>query len=835
MKFLKLFLGFYFIFFLPLFGGEKVRDNKINLTQDEIAWLATNPVLKFAVDPKWSPIENINKENIYEGMNADLLAKISEISGIKFQLVPTKEWPESVELSKNGKVDMLPCISKTPEREGYLNFSQTTIALNDGIFMRSDATFIDDVEDLKGFKVGVPDGTALHTLIKEKYPLLIVIPIKGTQLGIEMLADGKIDAYAGNLEVGGFVLQQLGFFNLKVVFKFPEKRYMHIGLQKTFPAEALSIINKTLKSISVEEIETIRQRWVGLRIAEDTNYELMYKIGAGFVIFMILAMYSNSKLKQMISVKTAEINRKKEELELLVGTFDKNVIYSKTDLKGNITHVSEAFCTISGYTKEELIGKPHNIVRHPDTDKEFFHFLWENLRKGACVKADIKNLAKNGTTYWVDGKFEPEYDLSGKHIGYSAIRSDITGKKEVEELKQNLEKLVDERTEELEKEKENVEQILANILLPVLITSKERRIVVYANRFAQELYEMEEDKMVNAFLDNIYTLKNGPARIIEQLQAKGKVDALEEHIYTHTGKNFIGLLSVVPIEYNNEACYIGMTVDITKQKDMENEVRAIHKHTRESIEYASLIQHAIIPSNELFRKYFSDYLVIWHPKDIVGGDIYLFEELRHEDECLLMVIDCTGHGVPGAFVSMLVKAIERQIIANILHNEDEVISPSKILTIFNRNMKHLLKQEHDDSISNAGFDGGVIYYNKKENILKFAGAEIPLFYVEDGEFKTIKGDRHSVGYKKSDKNFEFKEHHIKTKKGMSFYLATDGYLDQNGGEKGFPFGKKRFGEIVATSHSESCADQQEIFLDALHEYQKNEDRNDDVTVVGIKI
>ena len=274
------------------------------------------------------------------------------------------------------------------------------------------------------------------------------------------------------------------------------------------------------------------------------------------------------------------------------------------------------------------------------------------------------------------------------------------------------------------------------------------------------------------------------------------------------------------------------TIDLESAK---KEIEQAHKHTRDSIEYASLIQHALIPDNNLFKNYFQDYFTLWQPKDIVGGDIYLFEELRDEQECLLMVIDCTGHGVPGAFVTMLVKAIERQIAAKINHDPDEVVSPAKILGIFNRSMKHLLKQDCKDSISNAGFDGGIIYYNKKEGIVKFSGAETPLFYVEEGEVKTIKGSRHSVGYKKSDSLFTFEEHTIKGKEGMEFYITTDGYLDQNGGDKEFPFGKRRFLKLIKENHKRSFGKQKGIFIEELENYQDKNDRNDDITLIGLKL
>jgi PAS domain S-box-containing protein len=109
---------------------------------------------------------------------------------------------------------------------------------------------------------------------------------------------------------------------------------------------------------------------------------------------------------------------------------NENIIMSTTDIDGIITSVSDAFCEISGYTKEELIGRSHSIIRHPDTSKELFDDLWETIKSGKIWYGEIKNLSKEGRSYWVEATISPEYDKSGKIIGYSAIRHDITYKKE---------------------------------------------------------------------------------------------------------------------------------------------------------------------------------------------------------------------------------------------------------------------------------------------------------------------------------------------------------------------------------------------------------------------
>jgi len=264
------------------------------------------------------------------------------------------------------------------------------------------------------------------------------------------------------------------------------------------------------------------------------------------------------------------------------------------------------------------------------------------------------------------------------------------------------------------------------------------------------------------------------------------------------------------------------------------EIEAIHKNTQSSIEYAALIQDAIIPNNEHFHKFFQEYFTIWSPRDVVGGDIYLFEELRDGDECIIMYIDCTGHGVPGAFLTMLVKALERQIISEI-NLTKEAVSPSKILSFFNKNMKQLLKQESQESLSNVGFDGGIFYYNKKEKIVRFAGAETPLYYIQNNALQIIKGDRYSVGYKKCDLDYHYTEHTLDVTQGMCFYLTTDGFIDQNGGEKSFSFGKKRFLKLIEQYHNKPMAQQKEIFTQELANYQGEEERNDDITLIGLKI
>jgi len=274
-------------------------------------------------------------------------------------------------------------------------------------------------------------------------------------------------------------------------------------------------------------------------------------------------------------------------------------------------------------------------------------------------------------------------------------------------------------------------------------------------------------------------------------------------------------------------------------KNSKKQIQEIHEHVRDSIEYASLIQNALISGHDIMKPYFKDHFVTWSPKDTVGGDIWLFNELRHEDECLLFVIDCTGHGVPGAFVTMIIKAIEREIITDLKKHPEFDISPAIIMSNFNKIMKKLLRQEHCNNSLHVGFDGGIIYYNKQTQIVKFAGANTPLFIKRaDKELEIIKGNRYSVGYQSCDTDYNYQESTIEVEDGMKFYCTTDGYIDQNGGEKDLPFGKKRFINIIDKHHHKPMKEFQKILNDEMSEYEnmiENNIRNDDMTIIGFEI
>jgi len=264
-------------------------------------------------------------------------------------------------------------------------------------------------------------------------------------------------------------------------------------------------------------------------------------------------------------------------------------------------------------------------------------------------------------------------------------------------------------------------------------------------------------------------------------------------------------------------------------EERTKELVQVHKNIQENIKHASLIQNAILPNQQDMYKFFKDCFIIYQPRDIVGGDIYFFNKLD-EDRAYLFVIDCTGHGVSGAFVTMLTKAIQEQL-STMLHQQHH--DTSMILSYFNRSLHQLINQTKHHS--NIGFDACVVYIDKVANTLEYAGANIPLYYVYDNSIELIKPDRYSVGYYKCDINYAYTSHTIDIKDGMKFYITTDGYIDQNGGDKSFPFGKKEFKKLILDNHFLDLNRQKQIYQESIENYRKNNEQTDDITFIGFEI
>ncbi len=249
------------------------------------------------------------------------------------------------------------------------------------------------------------------------------------------------------------------------------------------------------------------------------------------------------------------------------------------------------------------------------------------------------------------------------------------------------------------------------------------------------------------------------------------------------------------------------------------------KHITDSIHYALRIQTALLPSLELFSEKL-DHFVFYKPRDIVSGDFYWVAEIG--SRIMIISADCTGHGVPGAFMSMLGVSFLNEIILN-----KGIIQPDQVINSLREEVIRALKQKESDSEIKDGMDICVCLLDPEKRSLQFAGALCPLWILSKGELTEIKGDKMPVAIHETMKPFT--NHWIDLKQGDTFYIFSDGFVDQFGGPNQKKYLSKNFkltlGEIQAKPMYEQGAELDRIF----EEWRKDVEQIDDVTVIGVRV
>jgi len=266
----------------------------------------------------------------------------------------------------------------------------------------------------------------------------------------------------------------------------------------------------------------------------------------------------------------------------------------------------------------------------------------------------------------------------------------------------------------------------------------------------------------------------------------------------------------------------------TKQLLEEKEtVENQNKEITESINYAKRIQASILPSLHKIREKLPDSFIYYAPKDIVSGDFYWYDYNRNK--AFFAVIDCTGHGVPGAFMSIIGYTQLNEIVS-----DQKITDPGVILKELDKRVRIALNQNSAaDFSSKDGMELGLIAVNFEQQKIEFAGAMRPLYFVKDDDLHIVKGDKYSIGGESRHKK-SFKTHRIGFERGDCFYLFSDGYPDQFGGPRGKKFMTKNVGEMVKSMAHLPMKDQGNIVKNAMLNWMRDDEQVDDILIAGIK-
>ncbi|WP_041264044.1 PAS domain-containing protein [Bernardetia litoralis] len=417
------------------------------------------------------------------------------------------------------------------------------------------------------------------------------------------------------------------------------------------------------------------------------------------------------------------------ELEYQKLAIDESAIVAATDAKGNIIYANDKFCEITKYSREEVLGQNHRILKSKHHSDAFFTNMWKIISSGKVWQGEICNINKDGNIYWVYTTIIPYMDEKNRPYRYQAIRFEITKRKELEteivHYTKGLERLVKDRT--------------------------------------QELHQKTE--------------------LLEESYAK----SIEQNEKLHSKNRYI----------------------------------------QKSINYAKRIQDSILPSEDILPIYLQKHFILFKPKDIVSGDFYWWHHNKESGCTIISAIDCTGHGVPGAFMSMIGSTLLDETVKT-----KNISNPAHILKEMQEQIADILQQNITNN--RDGMDMNIIVLNQKKRKIYFAGAKNPVFLIQNGKEYWVKGDRMSIGGKQLFSR-EFTTHEFDWIEGTQIYLFSDGYQDQFGGHNGQKFMRKNLKELISKNRHLSMVKQKEVLAETLEKWQGNYNQIDDILVMGFEL
>lgn len=329
-------------------------------------------------------------------------------------------------------------------------------------------------------------------------------------------------------------------------------------------------------------------------------------------------------------------------------------------------------------------------------------------------------------------------------------------------------------------------------------------------------------------------------REIELLKKENEIDTLEQKAEIERAKimrntmaaGIGGSLVILLLLFNRYRVKQKANVQLGQQKmqiELAN-MQLAQKNTEitDSIKYAKHIQEAILPPHEEMKKLLPDSFVLYKPKDIVSGDFYWVEQWGNHT--LVAAVDCTGHGVPGAFMSIVGYNLLSQAVNNL-----GLTRPSLILNALNKGVTSMLHQKHETSANKDGMDIALCSIDRKNNVLEFAGAYNSMYLVREGKLTEIKGDKFPVGMFVDEGSKLFNNHEIILQPGDTIYIFSDGYADQFGGEKGKKFKYKQFQELLLSIQSRSMDKQKQVLDETIERWRGNLEQVDDILVIGFRV
>ncbi|MBN2538489.1 MAG: transporter substrate-binding domain-containing protein [Deltaproteobacteria bacterium] len=275
---------------------------RIQLSPEEKAWITAHPVLRMGYDTSWPPVEYMDSEGRFVGMSADFTKLVGNIVGVAIQPTAPKSWQTTLEEIKSGSIDVLFAVTRTPQREEFLSFSKPYLNFPMVIVTDQAASYIGDMNELKGKKIAVVNGHASHDILKVRHPELDLMLTADAKAGLHAVKRRDAYAYIGSLAAISYVISHESISSLMVCGETPYNYELSIGVSKKQPILA-SIMQKAVTAITEEERNAIYQKWISVTYKRSVDYGLLLKVLLGSILIVLVVFYWNRRLAREIGLR----------------------------------------------------------------------------------------------------------------------------------------------------------------------------------------------------------------------------------------------------------------------------------------------------------------------------------------------------------------------------------------------------------------------------------------------------------------------------------------------------------------------------------------------------
>lgn len=439
------------------------ESKSLMLSNSEKRWLSEHKTIRLGIDPKFEPIEFIDKQGSYSGIAADYVKLLSDRLGISVQVVSDLKRGQALELAKNGEIDIFAAITPNPDRERYLGFSKPYFKYPLVIYTHADFPVITGLESLPRGKITAVKDYFIYDVAKQYYPELDLIAVDTTRDGLMAVSEGQADAFIGDVATVTFQIRKHNLANLKVAAPAGFTNLGHsFAVRKDWP-ELVSIINKVMDTISPEEHLDISNKWIQIKVKKSSRYWFWIAVIAGG--FVLLFIVISTILRNQVRRRTAELSLNNEKMvneiterrlaekalkdseqrlaQFFHATFEMVFFHEN----GRILDVNPATTKMLGYAPEDVIGK--NILEFVADDSR--KNVDTRMNQGTVQPFEAELITKAGTMMPVE--IHPSnFKLNDRDVMVVGLR-DITERKKSEQALWRsyalLESRVEERTAEL--------------------------------------------------------------------------------------------------------------------------------------------------------------------------------------------------------------------------------------------------------------------------------------------------------------------------------------------------------------------------------------------------